>query len=167
MSGDTEPSFGQQAEQESLCDEQEGPDGPVVLSPEEQRIQWVKALKAGDTVAAHTYGRCGVEGDYDKRTVARVTPTGRIRLDDNTQFDADGTRRTGGTWGETYRLVPWTEDIEKYLARRLLAAQVRRYLDMNAVDREKLDAASDEDLRSLRDTLRKYRVERNGLRRTT
>ena len=78
---------------------------------------WLKELKEGDSVYVDEsrYGN----HDYRLTTVAKITPTGRIKVwnargSDTKEFKSDGTRKEGDArWREHYRLVQYTEDLHR------------------------------------------------------
>ena len=125
-----------------------------------ERAAFVKSLKVGDTVCIFTDTR-GTQR-FAKATVERITPKGAFRIrevggDSILNFDAHGTRRSGGSWGWYDILEPWTSEVDAHLARRRLVHSVLFYVDRSVIDREMLEAASDEDLKKLVMALRPFR----------
>lgn len=60
------------------------------LETETKRLEFVKNLKVGDTVAVDS-GSFGVNYKYKLRRVLRITPTGKIVLEDESKkFDSSG-----------------------------------------------------------------------------
>jgi hypothetical protein len=131
--------------------------------PADAHKAWLKSLKVGDVVCVYCDTRGGPQGErYTKSTVERITPTGAFRIrekgsDGIDKFSPDGTARHGGSWGWTEYMRPWTEEIDKLLARRKLVNSVLFYLDRSVVDRELVEALSDDDLKRLVMALRPFR----------
>jgi hypothetical protein len=124
-----------------------------------ERTKWLKSLKAGDLVAVEAASHYAGH-TWTKATIAKITPTGRIKLEDLSQYNTDGELCTGEKWSRTrYTLVPWTDEIERTQARRKLEKAVRYYTEADHIDSDKVSAASDQELQELLTLLRKYRKE--------
>lgn len=92
----------------------------TMMKWEQDRNEWLKGLKEGDEVAYDTV-RYGGERNYVIKTVKKITPTGKIRLDDGTLFDENGEHRSGSGWYRTYyRLVPLDQDVKDSIRRNQL-----------------------------------------------
>lgn len=131
----------------------------------EKRAAWLKTLKAGDVVAI-VYSDFSGDDEYEKVTVRKVTPTGRVKVlrgQNETQFDSDGDRRVGSGYAVRHEyLAPWTEEVDKLLARRALVNTCLFYLDRDNIDREKVKAMPDEDLVKLRALLRTLKPDKTS-----
>lgn len=127
---------------------------------EQARLDWVKGLKAGDTVGVYCDSRWTGEG-WTKHKVAKVTPTGQVILDNEQRhrFDKFGCRRENtGFDARHYLLVPWTEDIDRTIRRKEMVGKVRFYLDRDHTDLDKVNAMADVDLFKLLGILRTLKV---------
>lgn len=135
------------------------------LHPTDAELKaFVKSLKPGDTVAIYANPHAGAGGGerWSKSVVDRITPKGAFRIrvvggDGVENFDSDGWRRRGGSWGWQEILVPWSEDVIKHLAREKLVHSVLFYLDRSVVDRETVEKMADDDLKRLVMALRPLR----------
>lgn len=134
----------------------------LVTNTEYIRREWLNTLKVGDEVAVSWL--LGNHKTYKKVRVVKVTPSGRIKTDygekDPTVWDfglKGEARAPGGVWTSVwYTLEPWTETIEKYLARKKLENSVMSYLSSQC-DRTNVVARSDDFLLNLLTTLRSLR----------
>lgn len=119
---------------------------------------WLRSLKKGDVIGVEKSPNHG-EKDWTKVTVERVTPSGRVKVTypDNRVVDFGLRGYVGEGYGPTHTLVPWTEDIERTIARRKLERAAMYYLDMEHLDRAKVEALTDEQLIAIRDMLRPLR----------
>jgi hypothetical protein len=124
----------------------------------DERQRWVASLAVGDVVGIETVVS-GAEYTYTKTTVRRLTPNGKVRVvEQDALFDKSGEHRMDSRFSRShYKLVPWTEDIEKLMARRKLVQSVDFYLDRSTTSRKSVQDASDEDLVVLLNILRKFR----------
>jgi hypothetical protein len=80
---------------------------------------WLDGLKVGDEVAVN----CGKysNADYRIAKITKITPSRRFGLDcfSNMVFDNEGKERANNsTWSSPYRIVPVTNEIKNFLARR-------------------------------------------------
>lgn len=124
----------------------------------DKREGWLRELKPGDKVAVDGYG-LGEKG-YDFDVVAKVTPTGVIKTEKyKRQFDADGRLKSGDRW-HFHKLVQVTDELLAGVRRQRLVAHVRVLLDATYIDRKKVEAATDEDLRRILDVLGPYRTDK-------
>ena len=125
-----------------------------------QREAWLAGLKPNDKVCVHTDTRGNVR--FTLGVVERITPTGAFRVrekgaDSLSSFAKDGEANRGGTWGWWERMQPWTPEVDAYIAREKLVNSVLFYINRSVIDREMLEAASDEDLKKLVMALRLFR----------
>lgn len=70
-------------------------------------LEWFKGLKVGDEVAVSTsksWGRCG----YEITKVAKITPSGRVKTENNYEFNTDNTVRGRDDYA---KLEPITDNI--------------------------------------------------------
>ncbi|MEK5060893.1 MULTISPECIES: hypothetical protein [unclassified Paenibacillus] len=90
----------------------------------EEHEKWLKGLKEGDEVAYNTV-RYGGDKSYAIHKVKRVTPTGKIRLDNDLLFDNRGDHRSGEGWFTTrYYLQPVTQEVKDANRRRNLLYEI-------------------------------------------
>lgn len=83
----------------------------TMVKGKQKRREWVKSLKEGDKVAYNTIQH-GSKRQYKILTVKKITPTGKIRLSDDTLFDEKGNYRSDTGWYRTfYHLEPVTKEI--------------------------------------------------------
>ena len=102
----------------------------------EERNNWINSLKEGDKVAVriNNYG----QGEYYViKTIKRITPTGKIRLDDNELYNSNGYKSgdeySNGTW-----IIPVTDKIMRNIKRRRLLYKVSNF-DFKMLTLEKLE----------------------------
>lgn len=82
----------------------------------ENREEWLKSLKVGDRVAYST-GSYGFRS-YRFDTVAKITPTGRIKLKEliNVTFSERGTQMGQvSSWTPRIEIVPATDEIYQFM----------------------------------------------------
>jgi hypothetical protein len=85
---------------------------------------WLKSLKVGDEVC-YTY--TAISKRIVMTTVAKITPTGKIRTADGKLFDETGFLKEGHGWNCTYyHLSPITDEIRYEIRCRDLLNQTRR-----------------------------------------
>lgn len=87
------------------------------------REAWLASLKAGDQVAMQHY-----TAGYHLSTVKRVTPAGRIVLENGDQFSPNGTEITSSKWGR-WHLEEVTPEILASIKRERLVNEVYHELD--------------------------------------
>ena len=123
---------------------------------QQEHIEWLNGLKAGDTV--------GVENTntwrgttWEKLVVKKVTPTRVVVLSDGARFKCGVKSNGGGFHRLSWKLVPWTAEIEATIERNELVDRVRYYLDRSNTDHKKVDALPDAELKALLKLLRPLR----------
>ncbi len=123
----------------------------------DERIAWVKTLKVGDVVGVESWE--DQDQVWEKHTVKRITPTGRIKLDDGSDFGTRGVMDSGQSvwYRKSYTLVPWEDRFDVAMAHRKLVGRVLHYLDLGAIDQEKVRGLSDEKLTEMLTLLRTVR----------
>lgn len=73
-------------------------------------FEWLKNLKVGDEVAVDESSQWHGKR-YVIRTVKNITPTGRIRLSDGTQYKSDGYKIGGGLSQPLRKITPQILDV--------------------------------------------------------
>lgn len=113
--------------------------------------EWIKALKVGDKVAIRSYQRWGVS-PYTVATINKITPTGRLKLDNGKEFNADGSLRGGGSWSITSNIEPITDEVLSVIRKHKLVSSVEKGLD-----KFKWQAVEEDDLETVLDVIKKYK----------
>ena len=116
---------------------------------EGERAAWLKTLKEGDQVCYTIKGSFGGRNDVRVVFVKKVTPTGMVRVSDDTLFNTRGKSDFGKRW---VFLEPYTKNIKDYAAREKLINSANHsafVLDSNRVDLSKVASELLEELVSL------------------
>lgn len=109
------------------------------MNPQE-RQEWLKSLKVGDRV---WNSRQGGGAFY---TIKKITPTGKIRLDNDVLLNNDGYGETGYRFNMTYyKIEPITQELlnkieqqkQKIISIKELNKAIKE-LDINSWDIEKI-----------------------------
>ena len=97
-----------------------------------------KMLKPGDEVAVkqHNYG----SPLYRLARVARITPTGRVTLEDGTQFLTNGKQIGYNGWGSPHLAEATDEAREAAERQRLIGALESRLSDLSSLPTATLEA---------------------------
>ena len=96
--------------------------------------KWIKTLKPGDKVAVkqNDYGTI----TYSIQTVKRVTPTGKVRLEnDSTLYASDGRGRHDG--GHSFDIVQLSDEIKESILKRRIVNKLKK-VDFSAFELGKL-----------------------------
>lgn len=96
--------------------------------------EWLKELKAGDEIVIDKSNFWN-KNLYEKVTVVKITPTGRIKTSDGSQFHPDG-REIGGS-SDFSPLREITPEILELIERRKLLKQLRfnEFVDLLSAER--------------------------------
>jgi len=113
--------------------------------------EWIKTLKVGDEVAIRSYQRWG-GSPYSLTMINKITPTGRLKLDNGLEFNADGSMRGGDTWTISSDIEPVTDDVLSVIHKYKLVSSVEKGLD-----RFKWQAVEEDDLEIVLGILNKYK----------
>jgi hypothetical protein len=98
-------------------------------------MEWLKNIKVGDEIAvdcSSTWNRCL----YLIHKVEKITPTGRIKLSDGSQYHPDG-RRIGETY--CYPLRQITPEILEIIKRRDLMRLIKSDKLIGSLSSERLE----------------------------
>ena len=102
----------------------------------EEYDNWIKSLKEGDKVAVRV-NNYGQGGYYIIKTIKRITPTRKIRLDNNELYDSNGYKSGSeysiGTW-----IRPVTDKVMRNIKHRELLYKVSNF-DFKMLTLEKLE----------------------------
>lgn len=123
---------------------------------ETERREWLSNLKAGDKVANKHYNPWRDGSYYEIYTVKKITPTGKIRLDNGTLLDNDGYYSNLERWGNTtYNIEPVTDEILEVIRIRKLKIKLNDKISKIFKDYN-LMGMSVEDLETINNILEKY-----------
>ena len=98
-------------------------------------MEWLKNIKAGDEVAVD-YSNMWSRYVYKIRKVEKITPTGRIKLDDDSYYDANG-RKIGDRYN--YPLCQITLEILELIKRRELMYKIKADKLIGMLSSERLE----------------------------
>jgi hypothetical protein len=98
-------------------------------------MEWLKSVKVGDEIVVD-YSGIWHHNDYKIHKVEKITPTGRIRLDNGDQYAADGTK-IGGR--RDYLLRQITPEILELIKRRSLMYKVKADKLIGMLSSERLE----------------------------
>ncbi len=87
------------------------------------RNEWIKTLKIGDQVCYNNSPSFSKERSYVVTKVKKITPTGRVTLEDDTQFDNTGCK---GSNSSICFLEPITQEIAVYIKRKRMINKVKQ-----------------------------------------
>lgn len=113
--------------------------------------EWIKTLKVGDEVAIRSYHRLG-GCPYAIATINKITLTGRLKLDNGEEFNADGSLRGGDSWRITSNIEPITDEVLNIIYKYRLVSSVEKGLG-----RLKWQAVEEDDLEVVLKVINKYR----------
>jgi len=95
-------------------------------------MDWIKNLKPGDRVAVEWSTIGGVS--YKIKTVKKLTPGGKVRLESGELFDTRGSLvGEKFSWGRTTSIVPYDQIVKDHLKKR------RALSTINETNFEKLE----------------------------
>ena len=78
-----------------------------------ERKEWLSSLKEGDKVYNIVYSYSYLSG-IKEYTIKKITPTGKIRLDDGTLCEPDGVYSKFDRWQSVrIEIRPWDEKVEQ------------------------------------------------------
>jgi hypothetical protein len=121
-------------------------------------MEWLKNVKVGDEIVVD-YSSTWNRYSYRIHKVEKITPTGRIKLDDGTQYQADG-RKIGESYHFPLRQI--TPEILELIKRRELMYKIKtdRLIGMLSSERLEIMLKWQEELfeeaKDNEDTLSKY-----------
>lgn len=107
----------------------------------EEKIAAIKQLKAGDRVATYSYSAWN-RLRYSIATVSKVTPSGRVRLEDGKEFNPDGSQRgvSQSKYSSLCELRILTEEIEAEVALYKAVREVEVLIQKTNLEKLPLDS---------------------------
>lgn len=122
-----------------------------------ERREWLSNLKSGDQVANEHYNSWRGGSYYQIYTVKKITPTGKIRLDNGVLLNQNGKYYNRDVWGggEDYNIEPVTEEILNSIKTRKIKNKLRSNIESIFKDYN-LMGMSVEDLKAINNILEKY-----------
>lgn len=124
---------------------------------ETEKREWLSNLKSGDQVANEHYNSWRGGSYYQIYTVKKITPTGKIRLDNGVLLNQNGKYYNRDVWGggEDYDIEPVTEEILNSIKTRKIKNKLRSNIESIFKDYN-LMGMSVEDLKAINNILEKY-----------
>lgn len=122
-----------------------------------ERREWLSNLKSGDQVANEHYNSWRGGSYYQIYTVKKITPTGKIRLDNGVLLNQNGKYYNRDVWGggEDYDIEPVTEEILNSIKTRKIKNKLSSNIESIFKDYN-LMGMSVEDLEAINNILEKY-----------
>ena len=122
-----------------------------------ERREWLSNLKSGDQVANEHYNTWRGESYYQIYTVKKITPTGKIRLDNGVLLNSNGKYYNRDVWGggEDYNVEPVTDEILNSIKTRKIKKKLSSNIESIFKDYN-LMGMSVEDLKAINNILEKY-----------
>lgn len=124
---------------------------------ETERKEWISNLKEGDKVANEHYNSWRGGSYYKIYTVKKITPTGKIRLDNGVLLNQNGKYYNRDVWGsgEDYNIEPVTDEILNSIKTRKIKNKLSSNIESIFKDYN-LMGMSLEDLKAINNILEKY-----------
>ena len=124
---------------------------------ETERREWLSNLKSGDQVANEHYNSWRGGSYYQIYTVKKITPTGKIRLDNGVLLNQNGKYYNRDVWGggEDYNIEPVTDEILNSIKTRKIKNKLSSNIESIFKDYN-LMGMSVEDLKAINNILEKY-----------
>ena len=123
---------------------------------ETERREWLSNLKAGDKVANKHYNPWRDGSYYEIYTVKKITPTGKIRLDNGVLLYSNGRYYPRDAWhSNSYNIEPITDEILEAIRIRKLKIKLNDKISKIFKDYN-LMGMSVEDLETINNILEKY-----------
>ena len=123
---------------------------------ETERREWLSNLKAEDKVANEHYNSWRGGSYYKIYTVKKITPTGKIRLDDGILLNQNGKYYNRDVWGgEDYNIEPVTDEILEAIRIRKLKIKLSSNIESIFKDYNLMGMSVD-DLEAINNILEKY-----------
>lgn len=124
---------------------------------ETERREWISNLKEGDKVANEHYDSWRGGSYYHIYTVKKITPTGKIRLDNGVLLNQNGKYYNHDVWGggEDYNIEPVTEEILNSIKTRKIKNKLSSNIESIFKDYN-LMGMNLEDLKTINNILEKY-----------
>ena len=124
---------------------------------ETERKEWISNLKEGDKVANEHYNSWRGGSYYQIYTVKKITPSGKIRLNNGILLNQNGKYYNRDVWGggEDYNIEPVTDEILEAIRIRKLKIKLSSNIESIFKDYN-LMGMSVEDLETINNILEKY-----------
>lgn len=121
-----------------------------------ERQEWLSNLKEGDKVTNEHYNTWRGGSYYEIYTVKKITPTGKIRLDNDVLLYQNGKYYNRDAWGgEDYNIEPITEEILESIRIRKLKMALNDRISKIFKDYNLMGMSVD-DLETINNILEKY-----------
>ena len=121
-----------------------------------ERREWLSNLKEGDKVANEHYNSWRGGSYYKIYTVKKITPTGKIRLDDGILLNSNGRYYPRDVWNSnSYDIEPVTEEILEVIRIRKLKIKLSSNIESIFKDYNLMGMSVD-DLEAINNILEKY-----------
>ena len=124
---------------------------------ETERREWLSNLKAEDKVANEHYNSWRGGSYYQIYTVKKITPTGKIRLNNGILLNQNGKYYNRDVWGggEDYNIEPVTDEILEAIRIRKLKIKLSSNIESIFKDYNLMGMSVD-DLETINNILEKY-----------
>lgn len=123
---------------------------------ETERREWLSNLKSGDQVANEHYNSWRGGSYYQIYTVKKITPTGKIRLDNGVLLNSNGRYYPRDVWNSnSYDIEPVTDEILNSIKTRKIKNKLSSNIESIFKDYN-LMGMSVEDLEAINNILEKY-----------
>ena len=121
-----------------------------------ERKEWISNLKEGDKVANEHYNSWRGGSYYQIYTVKKITPTGKIRLDNGVLLNSNGRYYPRDVWNSnSYNIEPVTDEILNSIKTRKIKNKLSSNIESIFKDYN-LMGMSLEDLKAINNILEKY-----------
>ena len=123
---------------------------------ETERREWLSNLKEGNKVANEHYNTWRGGSYYQIYTVKKITPTGKIRLDNGVLLNSNGRYYPRDVWGSnSYNIEPVTDEILNSIKTRKIKNKLCSNIESIFKDYN-LMGMNIEDLETISNILEKY-----------
>lgn len=122
-----------------------------------ERREWLSNLKEGNKVANEHYNSWRGGSYYQIYTVKKITPTGKIRLDNGVLLNQNGKYYNRDVWGggEDYNIEPVTDEILNSIKTRKIKNKLSSNIESIFKDYNLMGMSVD-DLETINNILEKY-----------
>jgi len=109
------------------------------MESKDKREGWLREVKVGDKIAVE-YGQYGT-GNYRIDKVDKITPTGRIVIENRT-YDPEGQEMgKSNSYSRSYKLYPITQKVIDFIRTEKLLYEIKN-TNWNTLNLEQLEAIS-------------------------
>ena len=121
-----------------------------------ERKEWLSNLKEGNKVANEHYNSWRGGSYYKIYTVKKITPTGKIRLDNGVLLNSNGRYYPRDVWNSnSYNIEPVTDEILNSIKTRKIKNKLSSNIE-SIFKNYNLMGMSLEDLKAINNILEKY-----------